>query len=71
MFGQALQGPTDPEMVQLARQLITRQLGRYDPADVEDRYETRLRAVIEARLQGQGVKRMRKRRRSAKAMWST
>lgn len=57
VFGQALQGPTDPEMVQLARQLITRQLGRYDPADVEDRYETRLRAVIEARLQGQGVER--------------
>jgi DNA end-binding protein Ku len=37
-------------MVELATQLITRQAGRYDPADIEDRYEARLRAVIEAKL---------------------
>jgi DNA end-binding protein Ku len=46
---------TDPEMVQLATQLIQRQVGRYDPADFEDRYETRLRAMIDAKLKGQGV----------------
>jgi DNA end-binding protein Ku len=45
----------DPDMVQLATQLIDRQAGRYDPADVEDRYETRLRAVIDAKLKGEGV----------------
>ena len=45
----------DPDMVQLATQLIERQAGRYDPADVEDRYETRLRAVIDAKLKGEGV----------------
>ncbi len=45
----------DPEMVQLATQLIQRQVGRYDPADLEDRYETRLRAMIEAKLKGQGI----------------
>jgi DNA end-binding protein Ku len=45
----------DPDMVQLATQLIDRQTGRYDPADVEDRYETRLRAVIDAKLKGEGV----------------
>ena len=56
VFGQAVHAEPDPEMVQLAKQLITRQAGTYDPADVEDRYETRLRAVIEAKLQGQGVK---------------
>lgn len=45
----------DPEMVELARRLIERQSGRFDPADFEDRYETRLREVIEARLKGKGV----------------
>jgi DNA end-binding protein Ku len=32
-----------------------RQSGSYDPADLEDRYETRLRAMIEAKLQGGGL----------------
>ena len=45
----------DPEMVKLALQLIERQAGRYDPADMEDRYEARLRAVIEAKLKGEGI----------------
>jgi DNA end-binding protein Ku len=45
----------DPEMVKLAVQLIDRQAGQYDPADFEDRYETRLREVIAARLKGEGV----------------
>ena len=48
-------GKPDPEMVQLATQLIERQAGHYDPADVEDRYEARLRAVIEAKLKGEGI----------------
>ena len=46
---------TDPDMVQLAVQLIDRQTGRYDPTDLEDRYETRLRAMIDAKLAGEGV----------------
>jgi DNA end-binding protein Ku len=46
---------TDPEMVQLATQLVQRQSGKYDPADLEDRYETRLRALIDAKLKGEGV----------------
>jgi DNA end-binding protein Ku len=45
----------DPEMVQLATQLIDRQTGEYDPKDVEDRYEARLREVIEAKLKGEGI----------------
>lgn len=45
----------DPEMVKLATQLVDRQTGRYDPSDVEDRYEARLRAVIEAKLKGEGL----------------
>jgi DNA end-binding protein Ku len=42
-------------MVQLATQLIDRQTGRYDAADVEDRYETRLRALIDAKMKGKGL----------------
>jgi DNA end-binding protein Ku len=46
---------TDPEMVQLATQLVERQAGKYDAADLEDRYETRLRAMIDAKLKGEGI----------------
>jgi DNA end-binding protein Ku len=42
----------EPEMVDLAVQLINRQSAKYDPADLEDRYETRLRAMIDAKLAG-------------------
>ena len=45
----------DPEMVKLAVQLVDRQTGRYDPADLEDRCETRLRAMIDAKIKGGGV----------------
>lgn len=46
---------TDPEMVQLATQLVERQSGKYDASDLEDRYETRLRAMIDAKLKGEGI----------------
>jgi DNA end-binding protein Ku len=46
---------TDPEMVQLATQLVQRQAGKYEPRDLEDRYETRLRALIDAKLKGEGI----------------
>ena len=45
----------DPEMLKLAAQLVERQTGRYDPADLEDRYETRLRALIDAKVRGDGT----------------
>ncbi len=45
----------DPEMVKLATQLIERQQGEYAPSDADDRYEARLRAVIDAKLKGEGV----------------
>lgn len=45
----------DPEMVKLATQLIERQSGKYAASDMEDRYEARLRAVIEAKLRGEGI----------------
>jgi DNA end-binding protein Ku len=45
----------EADMVLLAKQLIDRQTGRYDPADQEDRYEARLRAVIAAKIKGEGL----------------
>jgi len=47
----------DAEMVKLATQLVDRQTGRFDPADMTDRYEARLRELIEAKLKGEGLSR--------------
>ena len=46
----------DPEMIALATQLVERQSEDYDPADLEDRYETRLRAMLDAKIKGEGVR---------------
>ena len=43
----------EPDMVDLARQLIERQTGRFEPADLVDRYEARLREVIDAKVRGE------------------
>ena len=45
----------DPDMVKLATQLIERQDGKFAPDDTEDRYEARLRDVIDAKLRGEGI----------------
>ena len=45
----------DDEMVSLATQLIDRQTAAYDPSDIEDRYEKRLRDMIQAKLKGEGI----------------
>jgi len=37
------------------RDLLQRQSGKYDAADLEDRYETRMRAMIDAKLKGEGI----------------
>jgi DNA end-binding protein Ku len=47
--------PVDEEMVKLATELVDRQTAAYDPADIEDRYETRLRAMLDAKLKGEGI----------------
>ena len=48
-------GKPEKEMIALATQLIERQAGEYSPSDAEDRYEVRLRAVIDAKLKGEGI----------------
>jgi DNA end-binding protein Ku len=55
ILGDAAKVKTDPEMVALAKQLIDRQTTKYDPSDLEDRYETRLREMIDAKLKGEGI----------------
>lgn len=45
----------DPEMIDLAIKLIDRQSGAFTAADMEDRYEARLREVIGAKLKGTGM----------------
>jgi DNA end-binding protein Ku len=42
-------------MVKLATQLIERQEAKFEPADTADRYEARLREVIDAKLKGEGI----------------
>jgi hypothetical protein len=57
-FGEAIEIKTDPEMVQLAMRLVDRQTTTYDPSDLEDRFETRLRAMTDAKLKGENVLRL-------------
>jgi DNA end-binding protein Ku len=46
----------DADMVKLATQLIDRQAAKFEPTDLEDRYEARLREVIDAKIKGAGFK---------------
>ena len=45
----------EADMVALATQLIERQNGRFQPDDTTDRYEAKLREVIDAKLKGEGI----------------
>jgi DNA end-binding protein Ku len=45
----------EPDMVALATQLIERQNGTFQPDDTEDRYEAKLREMIDAKLKGEGI----------------
>ncbi len=45
----------DEEMVKLAAELIRRQTSPYQPSDIEDRYERRMREMISAKLKGEGI----------------
>jgi DNA end-binding protein Ku len=55
LFDRIDDGKPDAEMVKLATQLIERQEGKFAPGDIEDRYEARLRDVIDAKLKGEGI----------------
>ena len=55
LFEHIPHGQSDPAMVDLAVQLIDRQTSAYNPADLEDRYETRLRAMLDAKIAGEEI----------------
>lgn len=55
LFGQIADVKPDADMIALATQLIERQEGTFQPDDTEDRYEVRLREVIDAKLRGEGI----------------
>ena len=55
LFEGISEAPADEEMVALAVQLIDRQTAKFQPGDMEDRYEARLREVIDAKLAGEDV----------------
>lgn len=55
LFDPAAEEKPDADMVKLARQLIERQAAPFEPSDMEDRYEARLRDVIAAKLKGEGI----------------
>jgi DNA end-binding protein Ku len=46
----------DPEEVAIARMIIERRAGHFDPATFRDRYQDALRELIEARMKGLRVK---------------
>ena len=52
LFAGVPDGKPDADMVTLASQLIERQAGHFTAGDAEDRYEARLREVIEAKVGG-------------------
>ena len=56
LFDGAKKVHLDPEMIALATQLVERQSEAYDPADLEEHYETRLRAMLDAKIAGEGVR---------------
>ncbi len=48
----------EADMVKLATQLIERQASKFEPTDLDDRYEARLREVIDAKIRGSGIQPM-------------
>jgi DNA end-binding protein Ku len=54
-FGSA-EGDLDTEMVAIARAIITRRAGNFDPTAFRDRYQEALRALIETKLKGLPIK---------------
>jgi DNA end-binding protein Ku len=52
----AAEGAADPEMVAIARAIITQRTGKLDPSSFRDRYQEALRGLIEAKIKGLPIK---------------
>jgi DNA end-binding protein Ku len=57
-FGNA-DGHADPDMVAVAKTIIERRAGEFDPEDVRDRYQDALRELVESKAAGKSVTRKR------------
>jgi non-homologous end joining protein Ku len=49
-------GAIDAEMLAIARTIIERRIGKFDPSKFRDRYQEALRELIEARMKGLPIK---------------
>ncbi|MBV8090890.1 MAG: Ku protein [Alphaproteobacteria bacterium] len=52
----AVDGAVDPEMVAIARTIITQRTGKLDPSTFRDRYQEALRELIDAKIKGLPIK---------------
>ena len=57
-FGKA-DGEADPDMVAVAKTIIERRAGEFDPADFRDRYQDALRELVDSKAEGKSVTRKR------------
>jgi DNA end-binding protein Ku len=51
-FADVAERKADPKMIELAGDIIDKMTGAFDPAQFEDRYETALRKLVEAKAKG-------------------
>ena len=49
-------GAIDAEMLAIARTIIERRIGKFDPSQFRDRYQEALRELIEAKMKGLPIK---------------
>src|SRR5580700_5545493 len=54
-FGTTADGEADPDMVAVAKTIIERRAGEFDPEEVRDRYQDALRELVESKVKGKGV----------------
>jgi DNA end-binding protein Ku len=52
----AANGAGDPEMVAVARAIMTQRTGKFDPSSFRDRYQEALRGLIDAKIKGLPIK---------------
>jgi DNA end-binding protein Ku len=52
LFDEIDEKPIDKEMIKMAKQLIERMTGPFDPAMFEDRYQAALHELVEAKIKG-------------------
>jgi DNA end-binding protein Ku len=57
-FGKA-DGEADPDMVAVAKTIIERRAGEFDPADFRDRYQDALRELVDSKAEGKSITRKR------------